>query len=101
MKLVREHINEFKQGQDPYDTMGVGSNRGYADGDKVICKENLFYSYRSNQYYHFLRGESPQFIKNGIYTVSTNPLHWSNTSIYYIGTFEFTKEELNEHFTRL
>jgi hypothetical protein len=25
MKLVKEHINEFEQGRDPYDAMGVGS----------------------------------------------------------------------------
>jgi hypothetical protein len=33
MKLVREHINEFKQGQDPYDTMGL-SKYGTYTSDK-------------------------------------------------------------------
>jgi hypothetical protein len=27
MKLVREHINEFQQGGNPYDTMNIGSTR--------------------------------------------------------------------------
>jgi hypothetical protein len=35
MKLVKEHINEFKQGEDPYKTMGIGSNRLFAVNDKI------------------------------------------------------------------
>jgi hypothetical protein len=26
MKLVKESLNEFKQGGDPYEIMGIGSN---------------------------------------------------------------------------
>jgi hypothetical protein len=42
MKLVREHINEFKQGQNPYKTMEIGSNRPYAEGDNLICIESMY-----------------------------------------------------------
>jgi hypothetical protein len=41
MKLVKESLNEFKQGGDPYTTMGIGSNRPLSDIDKIKLLHNL------------------------------------------------------------
>jgi hypothetical protein len=43
MKLVKEHINEFQQGKNPYDTMDIGSNRTPQFGDEIIILRDLYW----------------------------------------------------------
>jgi hypothetical protein len=38
-----KQVYEFKQGQNPYKTMELGSNRPYAVGDEFQCIQEIFY----------------------------------------------------------
>jgi hypothetical protein len=49
MKLVDESLNEFRQGEDPYKTMGVGVNRPFKEGDKIeLLQKIIFVPYKED-----------------------------------------------------
>jgi hypothetical protein len=62
MKLVSEHINEFKQGQDPYKTMGMGYTGRVNDWADQI---NNFYI-QDGGYERPLTSKTMRFNKNSV-----------------------------------
>jgi hypothetical protein len=41
--MKAKKVYEFQQGQDPYKTMEIGKHRPYATGDKLRCKQDLWW----------------------------------------------------------
>jgi hypothetical protein len=110
MKLVREHINEFKQGGNPYDTMGVGSNRPFKIGDRFKCTENIYFLGHGDDRYIPTKGTryDPEYINEKIYILIKSNVY-RNETLYqlrltdggYDGGFWFEANELKEFFERL
>jgi hypothetical protein len=65
MKLVREHINEFKQGQDPYKTMELGKYH-YTLNDfiSLLKKHNNYYDVLSTNPNHEYYWNDDFYINN-------------------------------------
>jgi hypothetical protein len=96
MKLVREHINEFQQGQNPYDTMGVGSNRPYKKGEKLQAKYNITYEYASESWQKTTN--SGDIHKDEILIVfPMENAPWA----YEIDGWGINQDDLNKYFNRV
>jgi hypothetical protein len=53
--MKAKKVYEFKQGGNPYDTMGVGSNRPFKEGDKIQLIKPIWWQDRdvdNSKYYH-------------------------------------------------
>jgi hypothetical protein len=50
-------VNEFKQGGNPFDTMNIGSNRKFKDGDKIEILKTIFYDNRGAPELFFTKEE--------------------------------------------
>jgi hypothetical protein len=63
-------VYEFKQGGNPYDTMSIGSNRPFKKGDKLRCKQDLWWHQHTdwtNDGHYFTPGWEPWFSKDVTY----------------------------------
>jgi hypothetical protein len=100
MKLVKEHINEFEQGRDPYKTMGLGS---YKEGDKVKALYNLGFNHDENEWQANLKKrrfhDQNGVEKDLIYTIEIESpdSRWE----FCINPWGMNTEDLNKFFKRV
>jgi hypothetical protein len=125
--MKAKKVYEFQQGQNPYDTMGVGSNRPYEIGDKLKATVNLYkywynrnrtnYSNLQRQYEFYtrptLRNSERIFVKDEIYKIMHHVPGWESFDYFLWNGAEsgtdgggythgqFSKLELNKFFKRI
>jgi hypothetical protein len=112
--MKAKKVYEFRQGDDPYKTMGIGSDRPYKIGDILESREDIFkyyrrsasldrpYDYRTipraqNCTHIFYRGEK--------YEIREINDKWYNEYNYEVGsepwgTYQFSELELKKYFER-
>jgi hypothetical protein len=96
MKLVKEHINEFEQGGNPYEIMGLGS---FKVGDTVMCSKKLYYD---NNHEEFTTEENYNDIRyrpGVIYTIRKNGSGPGGAD-FIVGEIGIDQKDLNKFFKR-
>jgi hypothetical protein len=68
--MKAKKLYEFKQGQNPYNTMEIGSTRPIKEGDKIKLTEAFFYFFNSSSRKWVTRSNwKKNYVSNSIDTV--------------------------------
>jgi hypothetical protein len=96
MKLVKEHINEFQQGINPYKAMGLGD---YKEGNKVKALYNLGFNHDKEEWQANFTSCDVDVKKDCIYTITIESpdSHWE----FCINPWGMNTEDLNKFFKRV
>jgi hypothetical protein len=82
--MKAKKVYEFKQGQNPYDTMNIGSNRPFKEGDEFEVLQNLYWV--GNGQDGNWTTKEPKF---GCSTILKNTVFKINSLKYYFGDYDY------------
>jgi hypothetical protein len=95
MKLVREHINEFQQGQNPYDTMGVGSNRPFYNEEEIQLTSDVILINVYGRRFKYLNGSIFKYYDDPHYHNKMKPYFYDHDSGIMYDVAELLKYKNN------
>jgi hypothetical protein len=111
MKLVNESLLEFEQGRNPYDTMGIGANRPFSEGDQLEALFHLSWEGGTKRWIRKLDEFNPMVPKRSQVDVQKGIIYKIRKIYGTVGdtiSIEnpykptwFTEEEIKQYFKRV